>query len=95
MGGVGIRRGSSIFAVACRFLNFFNNWRREVAKLGDLSCFYDYSVCVKSWEVGLWFRSSLLGSYCGGSHGRVIGVFAYGSFSARTLIILCQIKESY
>ena len=30
---------------------------------------------MKYWEVGVCFRSSLLGSYCGGGHGRVIGVF--------------------
>jgi len=65
----------SICAVAGIISNSFNNWRREVAKLGGFTHCYDWSGCMKYWEVGACFRSSLLGSYCGGGHGRVIGVF--------------------
>ena len=65
----------SICAVAGIISNFFNNWRREVAKLGSYTHCYDWSRCMKYWEVRACFRSSLLGSYCSGGHGRAIRVF--------------------
>ena len=67
--------GGSYCTVLGSIWNIFSIWRREVAKLGVPSCCYGWSVCMKYWEVGVCFRSSLLGSYRGGGHGRVIGVF--------------------
>ena len=69
------RSARSICAVAGIISNFFKSWRREISKLGGLAHCYYSSGYVKYWKVGVCFRSSLLGFYCGGGHGRVIGVF--------------------
>ena len=64
-------------AVVGKLWNFFSIWRGEFARLGVLSYCYDWGMCMKSWEVGVYFKLSLLESYCGGGHGWVIDVFVW------------------
>ena len=72
--------GRLIRVIAGRIWNFFNNLCREVAKLGGISHCYDWVRYVKYWEEGAWFMLALVGSYCGGCHGRVIGVVVVWRF---------------